>query len=222
MTTRHQQPFAKVLRQAGSRLDGKVLAGTHSVCNDENNEVCFEISHYKSLSNELMDSSMKLFEANMGELYKKSNWGLDLDNKREELLHEDAQFLIVVRRPPPFAAENNTNSLLHHNDSLLAGFVHWRLDVNDDDDPTEVVIYVFELQIAKPYQRFGLGRRCMELLEQQLAPTVRIPKIMLTVFLSNQSALRFYRKLHYTPDAISPSQHGEESDYEILSKTLVF
>merc|ERR1740124_1135764 len=45
----------------------------------------------------LCDACLDLFQRNMGSLYSSSDWGLNLDEKRRELEHEDARFLIVRR-----------------------------------------------------------------------------------------------------------------------------
>jgi hypothetical protein len=58
-----------------------------------------------------------LFEKNMGELYKKSSWGLDMKEKEEELLNSNARYLLI--RP-----DNDI--------SALAGFVHFRYTYDDE------------------------------------------------------------------------------------------
>ena len=41
------------------------------------------------------DEMMELFHMNMSELYKQSSWGLNMEEKKEELQHHKARFLIV-------------------------------------------------------------------------------------------------------------------------------
>lgn len=149
---------------------------------------------------------VNLFEANMGEQYRQSSWGLNLEEKREELSHSKARFLVLLDSK---AGEKDN----------LAGFCHYRFDYDDDESPSEIVLYVYELQIKEQYRRMGLGKRVMAILEQ-VAKTVELPKVMLTVFKSNQPALHFYQGIHYGMDENSPSQHGEFADYEILSKQV--
>jgi ribosomal protein S18 acetylase RimI-like enzyme len=54
-----------------------------------------------------------------------------------------------------------------------------------------------------------------------------VTKVMLTCFLSNQNGLRFYRKLGFEKDEISPqarvlrSGKTREPDYVILSKRVL-
>ena len=92
-------------------------------------------------------------------------------------------------------------------------------DYDDEDEPSEGVLYVYELQIRESFRRIGLGKKVMALLEQ-LCRDIELPKVMLTVFKSNQPALYFYQGLDYKADGICPSQHGVLADYEILSKAV--
>lgn len=145
---------------------------------------------------------MKLFEENMAEQYRKSSWGLNLEEKQAELSHAKARFLVLLD------AEEE-----------LAGFCHYRLDYDDEDAPADVVVYVYELQIRERYRRQGLGKKLMAIVEQ-MALKLELPKVMLTVFRINQAAIHFYQGLDYVVDESSPSQHGEKADYEILSKKI--
>eukprot|EP00984_Skeletonema_dohrnii_P019625 scaffold9432_cov61-Skeletonema_dohrnii-CCMP3373.AAC.1 len=55
------------------------------------------IHYYKSpLPESILQQCLDLFERNMGEMYKKSEWGFDMEEKRRELMHEDARFLIII------------------------------------------------------------------------------------------------------------------------------
>jgi len=153
-------------------------------------------------------SMLSLFERNMGEMYKNSSWGLDAEEKAQELRHPNARFLLV---------ETSSSPSSHGDD--LAGFVHFRFDYDDDEQPTEGVVYVYEIQIDEQFQRQGLGKRLMDLAEQ-MASKAELAKVMLTVFKSNQSAMSFYQRIDYGIDPSSPSKHNEPADYEILSKTL--
>ena len=146
----------------------------------------------------------------MGDYYRKSEWGLNMDTKKDELTHRNARFLLLVN--------NKINS------HTVAGFCHYRFDYDDEDDPSEVVVYVYELQINDTYKRQGLGKHLMNIVEA-MAKQNDIPKVMLTVFRANQAALDFYQHgLSYTIDDNSPSKHTTNNvvvDYEILSKQVL-
>lgn len=65
----------------------------------------------------------------------------------------------------------------------------------------------------------------MSMLER-IAEHAKMRKVMLTVFKENEAAVRFYDKMAYAVDLISPSQYGQREeterdvDYEILSKCV--
>jgi len=56
------------------------------------------------LSQELQKQCLALFEKNMGDMCLKSDWGLGVKEKQEELQHESARFLL-------FHDNNNDNKL---------------------------------------------------------------------------------------------------------------
>lgn len=158
------------------------------------------------LSPEIQKQCLDLFECNMGDLYRQSNWGLDMKEKKDELEHKNAKFLLVTSNDD--------------NDDSIVAFCHFRFDTNDDEDPTEAVLYVYEIQVSSRARRSGLGRRLMTILEL-VARQVGLTKTMLTVFKQNEQAWKFYtEKLKYKVDEISPSNYGEDVDYEILSKRV--
>lgn len=164
-------------------------------------------SSNKTKATAAMQQCLDLFEANMSDLYKASSWGLDMNLKQSEFKHEKARFLLVQTSTEISKSE-------------LVAFVCFRFELDDEEQPTGVVLYVYEVQIAVPYRRQGLGRRLMAAVEY-IAQTVGFPKVMLTVFKRNQDALIFYRdNLRYQIDESSPSQHGAAEDYEILSKPI--
>ena len=147
---------------------------------------------------------LDLFETNMADLYQSSSWGLNMDEKRSEFSHKKTRYLLLVQQP--------TNELV--------AFVCFRFELDDKEQPTVAVLYVYEIQVAAAYRRQGLGGKLMKVIEQ-VARAVGLPKIMLTVFKRNRDALQFYRdKMRYRIDASSPSQHSASEDYEILSKTI--
>lgn len=182
------------------------------------------IDHFASpLSPGILDQCLKLFEENMGDLYRSSNWGLDLDEKRKELTHDDARFLIVFADDEELDAA--TIDGISPTIPSVLGFAHFRYEEDDEDDPTAPVSYIYELQIQSKQQKVGLGKRLMNIVEM-LALKSRMQKVMLTVFKANSNAMRFYlNKMKYEVDECSPSNfEGEENescDYEILSKSLV-
>ena len=157
------------------------------------------------LSKDMQKQCLALFEDNMGDMYRKSDWGLDMEEKEQEFVHENARFLLVHSLEDP---------------NVLLAFCHFRFDTNDDDGPTEAVLYVYEIQVSQKVRRLGLGRRLMTILEL-VARQANLNKTMLTVFTNNTAAWTFYtHKMKYQVDDISPSRQGESTEYEILSKSV--
>ena len=144
---------------------------------------------------------LTLFENNMGEMYRNSSWGLDMEGKLEELKSKKARYLFAIDY-----------------DEKLAGFVHFRFELDDEESPTCAVLYIYEIQIASAYRRCGIGKRLMGVAER-IAREQSMKKVVLTVFKNNHGAISFYQKaLGYYVDESSPSKSGNLNvDYEILS-----
>ena len=183
----------------------------------------FHVQFYHSpLPTDLHESCMDLFKHNMTGLYKASSWGLDLDSKSEELRHESARFLIVTEENDTSQPSSKSMSISPLSRSKVRAFSHFRFEVNDDDFPTEEVIYLYEIQVHPDAQKCGIGTRCMSIIELVGLQT-HMRKVLLTVFKTNHLAMQFYlNKMKYNIDDSSPSNYeGEDADYEILSKSLV-
>ena len=198
-------PKADMTINLENRPDQDNKTGSEAESEDTANEsqvFRVEFARSKELSEENFSQCLDLFNRNMGALYRNSSWGLNLEEKSEELKHENARFLLLL---------NQTNG--------LAGFVHFRFDHDDDDNPTQPVLYVYEIQIDELYRRYGLGKKLMDMVEN-VATAAEMDKVMLTVFKQNKAAMTFYEKLNYIVDKNSPSASGTTADYEILSRQM--
>jgi N-alpha-acetyltransferase 40 len=227
----------------------KCIFGSTSVKNDgsssDNNDnhdytiECFTSADILGCSSTAVSTTkelLNLFEENMGDLYRQSSWGLDLDEKSQEFEHRKARFLIVRKQRQQRQQGQDDGELCNNDEnstttttttttasssSSLVAYCHYRFCLDDDEQPTSAVLYVYELQVASSERRRGWGKRLMQMMEQ-LARAADMPKVVLTVFKTNAPALQFYREtLQYDIDATSPSQYQERADYEILSKTMV-
>lgn len=169
--------------------------------------------------------------------YIESSFGWDPKEKKEELFHKDARYIIA--------------HIVAQDDSppVLTAYGSFRFDMEEmmsgDEEP---VLYCYELQVSTNARRAGLGSALMSDIEA-LARAWSLNKVMLTCFCANTSALAFYRRIgcvislsaffwkptmlyRFVPDAISPSQEpspdesaGPEdeeppADYEIMSKVV--
>eukprot|EP00980_Cylindrotheca_fusiformis_P018781 scaffold6265_cov193-Cylindrotheca_fusiformis.AAC.1 len=149
-----------------------------------------------------LKACLSLFEKNMGDLYRNSSWGLNMDEKRGELTHKNARFLLLTTA-----------------DGSLGGFVHFRFEYDDEDHPTRAALYLYEIQIDQEYHRQGIGKKIMGMLET-IGTDAEVSHIVLTVFKANETAIKFYEKLDYRIDETDPSNFNDPADYRILSRKL--
>ena len=190
----------------------------------------------------------------MGDMYSSSKWGLDMEQKSNEMQHSDAKFLMILSssldeesvdvaadtnaamtevniidaecvdatKPRGNGVEETINHL--YDKCTVLGFVHFRYEYDDDNYPKHPVTYIYELQVHSNWQKFGIGKKLMTIVEL-ISLNLNMEKVMLTVFRSNIAAMGFYEKRNYKVDDCSPSNFtGEENkncDYEILSKMLL-
>ena len=188
----------------------------------------FEIQCSRSadLDADKLEWIMRLTEENMKEFYAKSEWGWQESDKRKELTHKTAYILMV---------KDKLNS------ANCCAFAHFRFEFDDDKFKGNLilflflflntknilkcvffsnlgVIYCYELQIAKEYQRQGIGTLLMNLIKQ-IGIQFKMNKVLLTCFGYNEAAMNFYvKKLNYSIDRSSPSRCVEgKTFYEILS-----
>jgi N-alpha-acetyltransferase 40 len=188
-------------------------------------------SSAQSLSAELVDACLDLFRANMGELYRNSSFGLDLDAKRSELTHRKARFLLVFdssktvgeakENGNPSSGTSSSDAPVNRDEKdRLAAFVHFRYCLDEDEAPSCAVLYVYEIQVSARCSGRGLGTALMNLVVGA-AQSVGLGKVVLTALKSNPRALRFYKdRLGFELDETDPSACGEAVDYEILSKAI--
>jgi GNAT superfamily N-acetyltransferase len=162
-------------------------------------EYCFS----NKVSSSVHKRILELFEANMGEMYAQSSWGLDLNVKAEEVQHKKSRFLLTT---------------CDDESKILTSYVCFRFEYDYEEDPSCCVLYVYEVQVDEAFQSKGIGNHLMLMLES-IGKKANMYKVMLTVFTKNASALKFYKQRGYIVDASSPS--GPEIDYEILSKLLL-
>jgi N-alpha-acetyltransferase 40 len=171
-----------------------------------------------NMTSAMFQQCLDLFQDNMSTLYRDSSWGLNMSEKAEEFEDSHARFLLVYDTNKTTKTNDQTSSSF-----VLAAFVHFRFEYDHEEHSTCGVIYVYELQVSKQYQRKGMGKQLMGLMQaigQQHQDV--ISKIVLTVFKNNVNALQFYKQtLGYVVDETDPSQFGQlQEDYEILSLTL--
>jgi predicted GNAT family acetyltransferase len=139
--------------------------------------------------------------------YASSSVGWHPKSKRKEMLLPDLKYLTVTPIQSPAAPPK--------------GFLSFMCTYEDGKE----VIYVYELHLTEDVRGGGLGKQLMELVED-VGRKVGVEKVMLTVFVANVGAWKFYKKLGYEVDEFSPEPRRlrggvvKEPDYVILSKGL--
>lgn len=178
-------------------LDGLTLPRDYNIDEQKFELTC---SRSSNLNADVIDWIFKLTEENMKELYERSEWGWNGLEKYKELTHKTSYILLIKDKL---------------NDNFCA-FAHFRFEF--DNDHFKGTIYCYELQIAKEYQRKGLGSLLMKVIEQ-IGSKFKMNKVLLTSFGFNEIAMNFYtKKLGFHIDKSSPSRCVEgKTFYEILS-----
>ena len=201
----------KILRKKITKLNRFDYDALSTVSQEDLNMNCAKINESisisffpsKSLEESQLKECLALFEENMGGLYRKSSWGLDMDAKNKELQHDHAKFLLLST----------------HSSNELVGFVHFRFEYDNEEIPSRGVLYLYEIQISAKFRSQGIGTKVMGLVEK-IAVDAELPFVMLTVFRQSK-AIKFYvENLKYSIDETDPSNYNEYVDYQILSRSL--
>lgn len=132
----------------------------------------------------------RLTKANMESIYQDA-WGWNDKAKLNELSEEDARFLIAMCDRQPI------------------GFVHYRYEQQDG----KFVIYIYDIQIEKKYQRKGLGNFMIDAL-WFVGLKRKVACIMTLVFKNNNAGLQFFKKAGFQPHPTSPENLFPEKENE--------
>ena len=204
----------------------------------------------------IRNSMVDMVESALMNYYINSSWGWNRKDKYNELFSNESHFIIIKQQQHTTTTitttttsssndnssddqsvflngENNNNNNNNNNNSSdsssssIVGFVMFRFCYDDDDEPEFPCLYMFELNISPTTRGDGLGRYLVELLFKIQAKW-RLWKTMLTCFIDNTDAMKFYERLGFGVDVYSPSrckgfeegegeEGGTEVRYEILS-----
>ena len=163
-----------------------------------------------------------LTKRNMRDAYERT-WGWNNREKRRELSHADARFLVAhVEKHPKETVlasrddERRADATSPASSDDAVAFVHVRFEVEADDAP---VVYAYELQCdaEKGARGKGLGRFLMRAAEAA-GVAAGGSRGVLTVLKENTGARAFYEKLGYVPDPDTPADAA--CAYVILRKAL--
>jgi len=176
-----------------------------------------------------------MFEVSMKEQYLK-NWGWSPTEKRNELFHPMSRFLCLYEREEEEGGEANSDTAVEKEaaETAAAGdapatvfktastapsrkcvaYTMFRFEWDDEEEPEYPVCYCYELQVSPSVQGCGIGTHLMKCLVK-MADKLHLWKVLLTCFVSNEGAMKFYKsaEVGFGTDVNSP----HKADYEILS-----
>ena len=141
--------------------------------------------------------------------YAESGTGWSPTKKRKEMRLPDLRYLLVRR------ADTGVDP------SPIEAFLSFMITYEDGYE----VVYCYEIHLSQHLRGHRVGKQLMGIMEE-VGQKVGVEKGMLTVFLNNISALKFYERLGYEEDDYSPQPKKlrggvvKKSDYVILSKGL--
>ena len=136
--------------------------------------------------------------------------------KRKEMRLPDMRYLTLGELVRP----NEKTGVLEES-SRVVGFVSFMVTYEDNYE----VIYIYEILFVPEHQGRGFGGHMMDAVED-IGREVGVEKAMLTVFKSNERAVKWYYKRGYVVDEYSPEPRVfrdgtvKEPSYLILSKSL--
>ncbi|KAI4230946.1 MAG: hypothetical protein LQ349_005921 [Xanthoria aureola] len=150
------------------------------------------------------EACLDLIASSSANAYAASGIGWSPAKKRKEMKLPDLRYLLLM-----------------HATKQVQGFLSFMLTYEDGHE----VVYCYELHLSPAVQRQGLGKHLMTLMET-VGVNAQVEKSMLTVFVENAIALKFYEGLGYAEDDYSPEPRKMRNGtvkmptYVILSKSL--
>jgi len=150
--------------------------------------------------------------------YESSKFGWHPRRKRKEMLEPEMKYLLVRRKGTESTIERRKDC--GDLDTSILGFLSFMVDY--DSSPPVPVLYIYEIHLAESLRGLGLGNHLMHIADL-LAENMGLAKVMLTCFLCNKKAYRFYTDHGFLKDACSPEDRKTRNkvvavDYAILSK----
>ncbi|KAK2882425.1 hypothetical protein FQN49_000377 [Arthroderma sp. PD_2] len=165
-----------------------------------------------SIPDTYMTACYDLIFFTSSEAYKQSTSGWSARKKKLEMKLLDMRYMVLV-------PESECVSEGHPQMPIIGGFLSFMVTQEDEMS----VLYCYEVHLAPEVQHKGVGKQLLRIFED-VGRNVGLRKGMLTVFKSNQSAIRFYEQIGFTEDENSPKptklRNGRirEFDYMIMSQ----
>jgi N-alpha-acetyltransferase 40 len=165
----------------------------------------------------LREACISLLELTSRSHYHASEKGWSRAKKLREMRHPALKYLLLLLRPVSLEAGKGVDKVPERDE--IEGFLSFMITEEDGHE----VIYCYELHLQLRLQGKGVGRQVVELMEI-IGGMVGVEKAMLTVFRSNERAVKAYGSWGYGVDEFSPEPRKlrdgtmKEPSYVILSK----
>lgn len=203
-----------------SRFTSEALLGCRSIRTNSPEEFNISLVAADYLTPGEYNASYGLIEESSRSDYESSNFGWHPRRKRKEMLEPEMKYLLVRRKStePTIERRKDCGDM----DTSILGFMSFMVD--HDSSPSVPVLYIYEIHLAAALRGLGLGNHLMQVADN-IARRVGLDKVMLTCFLCNQKALRFYTDHGFVKDACSPEDRKTRNkvvpvDYVIMSKDM--
>ncbi|KAI7549234.1 hypothetical protein KC331_g3926 [Hortaea werneckii] len=167
----------------------------------------WELDSANSMSTHYLDLCFSLIETTSVQDYKNSSFGWYPKRKKKEMKEKGMRYVLIEK---------------DHPDEPLHGFLSFL--PTHDSSPSVPVLYIYEIHLREIARGKGNAKILMQT-AMEVAKNLGVEKVMLTCFLSNKKALRFYRKCGFRVDACSPEERSTRKtvlkpDYVILSRRV--
>ncbi|TID23072.1 hypothetical protein E6O75_ATG02246 [Venturia nashicola] len=184
----------------------------------EEKEACFQL---------IKQTSKRDYEVN-------AEAGWDDERKRKEMGEAGMRFVLVRKASnarmgeggeegrrqdtPLISPSSDTEEGGKGRDDTILGFTSFSLEIDHDTHIPQ--LYLYEIHLLPPARSLGLGRHLMSL-NEILARSLELEKVMLTVFTCNSKAEGMYRRLGYVMDEESPKERVLRSGKIVRPKYLI-
>ena len=173
-----------------------------------------------SLPATVLKTCFSLIEETSSEAYKASQNGWKPRAKWREMREPDMKYVLVYREDRSQPSDEQHDFDVDQSGEVFCGFMSFQLSI----EPPFDVLYIYEIHLVESARGIGLGYHLMKVAEE-VGRGVGVAKTMLTVYTSNTKARKFYERLGYSIDDISPADRElrrviRPADFAILSKTL--
>ncbi|KAF2644331.1 hypothetical protein P280DRAFT_356214, partial [Massarina eburnea CBS 473.64] len=155
--------------------------------------------------------------------YKDSSVGWHPTSKRKEMCDPTKSYLLIRAEPSTTTTTSSIPSTFAPNlDTDILAFASFKIENDDPPHEDRPLVYIYEVHVGEGLRGRGLGKYMVWCIEA-MADTNHISKTELTVFKSNEVAIKAYKKLGYSRDEASPEDRKVRgrvimADYMIMSK----